>query len=114
MNSWLEGFACLVIPCLFRDVAVLHEDFFSIPVFQFARKPVPAFENQNAFARGREVASQCATACTTANDDHIIYLGHPQPPSVDNLSPCLIRMWAIRPLQPVWWLAPQARPVSPW
>ena len=25
-----------------------------------------------------------------------------------------IRIWAISPVHPVWWLAPQPRPVSPW
>src|SRR5215471_4004137 len=45
----LEGFAVFIVPGIRRDIAVLLEDGYSIPVLRLARKPVTALKQQDLF-----------------------------------------------------------------
>src|SRR4029453_8388061 len=58
------------------DVAVLDEHLFGVPVLLLAWQPVPALENQYAFARGSQVAGERTTSCPAADYDYVILIGH--------------------------------------
>jgi hypothetical protein len=72
MRAGPKKLAVLVAPIARRDVAVLLEDFLCAPVFRFAREPAAAFEDEDAFARGREVPGEGAPASSATNDDDVV------------------------------------------
>src|SRR5262249_21390980 len=76
VNFRLEGLAARVIPSIRRDVAVIHEHLGRVPVLWLAREPVAALEQEDALARGCEVAREGAPACPRPDDDHI-EVAHP-------------------------------------
>ena len=69
-----------VVPCIGRDIAVVHEDRCRIPVLHLALKPVAALEDQDVFARGRELPGERAAARPAADDDDVEALIHDPPP----------------------------------
>src|SRR5262245_6755209 len=67
----LERLALLVVPGVGRDVAVVDEDVGRRPVGRLAGKPVAALEQEDALARGREVAGERAAAGAGSDDDDV-------------------------------------------
>ena len=70
----LEGLAARVVPRIRRDVAVVHEHVLVRPVLRLARQPIAALEEQDALARGGEVARKRAAAGAAADDDDVVAL----------------------------------------
>ncbi len=46
----LESLGFFIVPGVRRDIAVLDEDGFAIPVLQFAWQPIATLKQQDAFA----------------------------------------------------------------
>src|SRR5712691_9021052 len=57
----LKGLFVFVVPGVRRDIAVLDEDSFAIPVLQLARQPVTTLKQQDAFARRGQVMDKSPT-----------------------------------------------------
>ena len=72
----LERSAGVVVPGVVRDVPIFHEDFFDIPVIDFAAQPIAPLEHEDPLARWGEVARQRAAAGAAADDDHVIVFRH--------------------------------------
>ena len=68
----LKRLPALVVPRVRGDVAVLDEHGVRLPVLRLAREPVAALEQQDAQARGRQVADERAAARARADDDHVV------------------------------------------
>jgi hypothetical protein len=68
----LKPFPVAVVPGLFGDVSVLHENRCRVPVLCFALQPVTALQDEDALTRWRGVAGQRASARATTDDDHIV------------------------------------------
>jgi hypothetical protein len=52
--------------------AEMLEDLFRAPVLRLALEPAALLENENAFARGREVPGEGSAAGSAANDDDVV------------------------------------------
>ncbi len=74
MHAWLEWFIVLVIPCVFGDVAVFHEDFRHIPILFFAGQMATAFQDENPFAGRGQLEGERAAAGPAANDDNVVMI----------------------------------------
>src|SRR5262252_5197707 len=73
MGLRLEWLPVAVIPGVLRDVSVVDEDGLRVPVQSLTLQPIATFENQDAFAGGRQGASQgAATGSAPDNDDVVI------------------------------------------
>src|SRR6516162_11588245 len=76
----LERYTVTVVPCIRRDIAVLHEDRCRIPVLYLALEPVAALEDQDVLARGRQLSDERAAPRPAADDDDVEALIHDPPP----------------------------------
>ena len=76
MHLRLKRFAASIEPGIGRDISVLLEDRCRIPVRRFALQPVAPLEQQNAFARRRELFGERAAAGAAADDDDVKVLVH--------------------------------------
>jgi hypothetical protein len=75
MDLGLEGLALVVVPGVLGDVLVVDEHVLGQPVLGLARQPVPALEQQDALAGGREVAREGAAPGPCSYDDHVVFHG---------------------------------------
>src|SRR6516225_2936845 len=71
VHLWLEGLAARVIPGVRRYVAVLDENVRRVPILRLAREPIAALEQEDALARGSQVAREGAAARAGADDDDV-------------------------------------------
>ena len=72
----VERLGLRVVPAVGRDVTALHEHVLGGPVRRLARQPVAALEQQDALARGGEVAGERAAARPGPDDDDVVMLAH--------------------------------------
>ena len=72
----VEGLAFRVVPAVRRDVTAVDEHVHRGPVRRLARQPVAALEQQDALARGGQVAGQRAAARPGPDDDHVVMSVH--------------------------------------
>ena len=72
----LKSLAFFIVPGVRRDIAILDEDSFAIPVLQLARQPVTTLEQQDAFARWRQVTGERPATSSSPNNNHVIGCSH--------------------------------------
>src|SRR5262249_34223201 len=72
----LERSAVSIVPCVRRDIAVLHEHRCRIPVLHLALEPVAALEDQDVLARGCELSGERAAPRPAADNDDVKALVH--------------------------------------
>ena len=76
MNLWLKRPAVAVVPGIGRDVAIVLEDCYRIPIFSFSLEPIATLENQDALPRRCEAPSESATTSAAADDNDVEALVH--------------------------------------
>ena len=76
MNLRLKRVVVAVVPSVRRDVAILLEDCYRIPIFSFSLEPVATLENEDALPRRCEAPSESATTSAAADDNDVEALVH--------------------------------------
>ncbi len=74
LNAGKERLAVLVIPRLIGPVLGFDKDSLGIPVVFLARQIPAPFEQQNSFARRRQMVSECPSAGSGSYDDDVVMI----------------------------------------
>ena len=68
----VQGLSILVSPFFFRLILAFNIDRARIPVRLLARNIIAAFQNENAFPRGRQAVNERSAACAGSHDDYVV------------------------------------------
>ena len=74
VRVWMELLAVPIVPDLLGVVLALRIDSTAVPVVLLSRDVVAAFQQQDAFARGRQMVGQGPSASAAANNDDVIVI----------------------------------------
>ena len=72
----MQVFAVLVLPGLFRVIAVVEEDGLGVPVQLFLRHERATLKNQYVLVGLGQVQCKRSAACSRANDNRVVLGGH--------------------------------------
>src|SRR5215467_382933 len=76
VNLGLERLSIAVVPGIGRDISVVHEDGFGVPVQSLTLQPVTTFENQDSLSGRSQLASQGPPAGSAPDNDDVVIVWH--------------------------------------